>query len=149
MPVGELSGGLTGRRTATTIDLVGCLRRRFGCDDTATITGTWNAAKGILTLSGSDTPVAYQAAIRTIGFQDTATIPALGARKISFTVTDGVATSKAFTRSIMVAKSRPADPGKSDRLLAALAALRPAQSSQKARQTLFASVQNWAVDESH
>ena len=111
-------------------------------DGLGAITGTWNPATGILSLTGIDTPAAYQAALRTIAFQNTATKPTLGTRKISFTVTDGAATSKAVARAVVVAKPITADTAG---LLDALASLRPTQSAETSRQTLFASVQNWAV----
>ena len=43
--------------------------------DTATITGTWNAATGTLTLSGSDTVANYQAALRAVKYQNTSDNP--------------------------------------------------------------------------
>lgn len=116
--------------------------------NTATIAGTWDAARGILTLTGSDTPAAYQAALRTIRFQNTAASPTMDWRKINFTVTDGMTASKSLTRSIMMVKNTAPSAGPTPGLLEALASLRPAQSAQTARQTLFAGVQNWAVDPS-
>ena len=81
-------------------------------------------------------------------FTNTATKPTSGARKIRSSVTDGVATTKAVPRAIMVAKAASADTSETLGLLDALAALRPMQSAQTARQTLFAGVKSWAVDPS-
>ena len=43
--------------------------------NTATITGSWNAATGTLTLSGSDTVANYQAALRAVKYQNTSENP--------------------------------------------------------------------------
>lgn len=51
------------------------------------ITGSYNAATGVLTLSGSDTLADYQAAIDSITFSTTATTQ--GTRTLDWTVTDG------------------------------------------------------------
>ena len=39
--------------------------------NTANITGGWNAATGMLTLTGSDTLADYQAALRAVTYQNT------------------------------------------------------------------------------
>ena len=44
--------------------------------NTAAIMATWNAATGTLTLTGSDTLANYQAALRTVRYQNTSTIRA-------------------------------------------------------------------------
>ena len=43
--------------------------------NTATITGSWNAATGTLTLSGSDTVANYQAALQAVKYQNTSDNP--------------------------------------------------------------------------
>ncbi|MBF0261883.1 MAG: DUF4347 domain-containing protein, partial [Magnetococcales bacterium] len=53
------------------------------------ITGSWNAATGTLTLTGTDTKADYQAALRTITYRNTNTDdPNLDTRTIRFTITD-------------------------------------------------------------
>ena len=67
------------------------------------ITGTYSASTGVLTLTGSASLAAYQAALRSVQFstQDTAASPA--ARTVSFKVTDSTsATSNTATRTINV-----------------------------------------------
>ena len=59
--------------------------------NTATITGTWNAATGTLTLSGSDTVANYQAALRAVKYQNTSDNPSGVTRTVSFKVNDGAA----------------------------------------------------------
>ncbi len=56
------------------------------------ITGAYNTSTGILTLSGSATPAQYQAALRSVEYQDTNTNPGTvnqAARTISFSIAPG------------------------------------------------------------
>ena len=71
--------------------------------NTASITGTWTAATGTLTLTGSDTVANYQAALRAVKYQNTSDNPSGLARTVSFTVNDGTANSNTVTRNITVA----------------------------------------------
>jgi hypothetical protein len=73
--------------------------------NTGSITGSWNAATGILTLAGSDTLANYQAALRSVQYQDTSVNPSKLARTVSFKVNDGLADSNAVTRQIAIATS--------------------------------------------
>ncbi|MEZ5658200.1 MAG: hypothetical protein R3E83_06620 [Burkholderiaceae bacterium] len=68
--------------------------------DTANITGVYNGTTGVLTLSGTDTVAAYQAALRSIRFQNTSNDPSTATRTLSFVVTDGVTSSNTVTRNI-------------------------------------------------
>ncbi len=45
--------------------------------NTANISGSWNAATGTLTLTGSDTLANYQAALRAVSYQDTSANPSM------------------------------------------------------------------------
>jgi VCBS repeat-containing protein len=70
------------------------------------ITGSYDSATGVLTLSGAASLANYQAALRSVEFStsDTSTSPA--ARTVSFQVTDSVgATSAAATRTINVSEA--------------------------------------------
>ena len=71
--------------------------------NTATITGTWNAATGTLTLAGSDTVANYEAALRAVKYQNTSDNPSAATRTVSFTVSDGSLGSNVLTRNITVA----------------------------------------------
>jgi subtilase family serine protease len=53
------------------------------------ISGTYNAATGVLTLSGVSSVANYQAALRAVTYQDTAINPSTATRTISFRVDDG------------------------------------------------------------
>ncbi|MGN6320760.1 MAG: DUF4347 domain-containing protein [Dyella sp.] len=69
------------------------------------IAGSYDAATGVLTLtsSGATATVAqWQAALKSITYTDTAITPAGATRTISFTVSDGVKSSVAGTRSVTV-----------------------------------------------
>ncbi len=66
------------------------------------ITGSWNAATHVLTLSGSATPAQYQAALRAITFSSPSDNPGGGARTVSFAVSDGSAASNTATGTVNV-----------------------------------------------
>jgi FKBP-type peptidyl-prolyl cis-trans isomerase len=55
--------------------------------NTSNITGTFNATNGTLTLTGNGTLAEYQAALRTITYDNTRSLSQAGSRVISFTVT--------------------------------------------------------------
>ena len=73
------------------------------------ITGTFNAGTGTLTLAGSAPVADYQAALRTITYQNTNTgNPSTLARTVSFQLNDGNANSVAVTRNINITTSNDA-----------------------------------------
>ena len=70
------------------------------------ITGSWNAGTGMLTLSGTATVANYQAAIRSVTYQNTNTgNPSIAVRTVTFRVTDfNGALSNTVTRNIGVTR---------------------------------------------
>jgi len=71
--------------------------------NTATITGSWDASTGTLTLSGSDTVANYQTALQSVAYQNMQTSPDTSVtRTVSFQVTDGSLWSNAQSRSLTV-----------------------------------------------
>ncbi|WP_162896667.1 hypothetical protein, partial [Cysteiniphilum halobium] len=70
--------------------------------DTANISGSFNATTGVLSLSGSDTLANYQAALRSVTYQNTSDNPSPLARTVSFVVNDGDVNSTAATSTINV-----------------------------------------------
>lgn len=52
------------------------------------ITGSWNAATGILTLSGNASAAGYQAALRTVRYVNTSENPSETPRTLTYTATD-------------------------------------------------------------
>jgi len=70
--------------------------------NTANITGSFASGSGILTLTGSDTPANYQAALRTITYENTSSDPVEINRTISFVANDGDNDSNTQTRTITV-----------------------------------------------
>ena len=71
--------------------------------NTPNITGTWTAATGILTLTGTTTVANYQSAIQSITYQNTNNNnPSTTTRTVSFQVNDGVALSNIVVRNINV-----------------------------------------------
>ncbi|MCK5319477.1 MAG: DUF4347 domain-containing protein, partial [Anaerolineales bacterium] len=70
--------------------------------DTGNITGSWTAATGILTLTGSDTKANYQTALRSVKYQNASDAPAAGNRTITWVVNDGDDNSTAVTSTVSV-----------------------------------------------
>jgi hypothetical protein len=69
------------------------------------ISASYNAATGVLTLTSSGataTMAQWQAALASVTYTDTAVTPNNATRTISFTVSDGVKTSVAGTKSVTV-----------------------------------------------
>ncbi len=81
----------------------------LGFANTAKITGSWNAATGILTLSGSDTLADYQAALRAVTYQDTSPNPNSATRTVSFEANDGLGDSNVVARYIVWQIPNPAE----------------------------------------
>ncbi len=75
---------------------------------TSNITATWNATKGLLTLTGVDTKANYQAALRSVMYVNNSHNPSALPRTLSFTITDSngpgnpILTSQIVTRQINV-----------------------------------------------
>ncbi|HEY4095931.1 MAG TPA: right-handed parallel beta-helix repeat-containing protein, partial [Baekduia sp.] len=63
--------------------------------DTADITGAYTSGDGTLTLTGDATTAAYEAALQTVTYTDTAVLPDATDREITFTVTDSSGTASA------------------------------------------------------
>jgi CSLREA domain-containing protein len=74
----------------------------LGFTDQAGITGSWNAATGTLTLTGTASIAQYEAALRSVTYANVSSTPSTAQRVVSFTVDDGTATSAAATRAIDV-----------------------------------------------
>ena len=66
----------------------------------AGITGSYDTATGILTLTGSATLAEYETAIRTVSYQNTSDDPSALTRTISFTINDGDIDSNLQSRDI-------------------------------------------------
>ena len=66
------------------------------------ITGSWNTTTGELTLTGSATLADYQAALRSVTYENTSLDPSTATRTVSFHVNDGELDSAPLTREITV-----------------------------------------------
>lgn len=74
-----------------------------------TISSSWDARRGILTLSGFASVSAYQAALRSVQYENTKkTNPSTHTRTVSFMVSDGSDNSNVVSRNIEV--TSPNDP---------------------------------------
>jgi VCBS repeat-containing protein len=67
------------------------------------ITGSYNAATGVLTLRGSATKANYQAALRSVTYRTTSDNPALS-KTAEFSVNDGALDSAAATKTLSIAR---------------------------------------------
>ena len=71
--------------------------------NTSTLTGTWNASTGTLTISGVDTASNYRAALRSVLYRNSSSSPVLLPRTVTFQVSDlssGALGSNIASRSI-------------------------------------------------
>ena len=71
-------------------------------DPNGPITGSYDAATGILTLTGSASLADYEAAFQKVTYENTSDNPSTATRTLSFTVNDGDADSNTVTRDITV-----------------------------------------------
>jgi len=74
----------------------------LGFANTSNISGSWNAATGTLTLTGVDTVVNYNTALRNVTFRDTSASPNSATRTISFQVFDALQGSNVVSRNVTV-----------------------------------------------
>ena len=66
------------------------------------IAGTWDAASGTLTLTGTASVAQYEAALRSVGYANASQSPTAGERTVSIEVSDGGLTSAQAIRRIVV-----------------------------------------------
>jgi gliding motility-associated-like protein len=66
------------------------------------ITGVYDPATGVLTLSGTSSVLNYQTALRSVSYQNTSENPVVFTRTISFQADDGMNLSSPDTRSVNV-----------------------------------------------
>ena len=67
------------------------------------ITGQFNATTGVLALTGTATLAQYQAALQSVTYADTSSLPHTAHRTVQFVVDDGSAESLAANRTVTVA----------------------------------------------
>src|SRR6202000_1552325 len=82
--------------------------------NTASITGSFNAATGTMTLTGTDTVAHYQTALESVTYTDTSENPSTAARTVTFTADDGQAVnhqSAGSNHTITVASGDDAPTG--------------------------------------
>lgn len=69
------------------------------------ITGSWNASTGVLTLSGTDTKANYLAALRSVTYENMSEDPNEINRTVSFVISDAVGYGNTVSRNISVSKA--------------------------------------------
>ncbi|MBF0449900.1 MAG: carboxypeptidase regulatory-like domain-containing protein [Candidatus Magnetomorum sp.] len=67
-----------------------------------TISSTWNAQSGTLTLTGADTLFIYRQAFNQIHYKNLSDNPSLHLRSVSFKIFDGQAWSQSITRTVQI-----------------------------------------------
>ena len=70
--------------------------------NTATISGTWNAATGTLVLNGTESWSNYELALRSTRYENLSNAPSSAPRTVSFTINDGELESNTLTRDINI-----------------------------------------------
>ena len=70
--------------------------------NTASITGSWNASTGQLTLSGIASVASYRSALRAVRYTNSSVTPSNLTRTVTFTVNDGTDNSNTQSRNISV-----------------------------------------------
>lgn len=70
--------------------------------NTGSITGSFDASQGIMSLSGSALLSAYQDALRSVTYQNTSENPSTDIRTVSFVANDGEFNSNELTRDIVI-----------------------------------------------
>ena len=80
-------------------------------NNTSNITGSWDSIAGTLTLSGADTLIAYQTALRSVQYENSSEQPAPDIRTLDFRVFDGELLSNSITRTITVTSVNDAPTG--------------------------------------
>ncbi|MDQ2770477.1 MAG: Ig-like domain-containing protein, partial [Bacteroidota bacterium] len=111
-PAAQITSTLTVSDADNTTLTGGTVRFTAGFDNTEDqllfvnqngISGSYNTGTGILTLTGTATLATYQAALRSVRYQDTDAIDATnGTRTVAFQVTDGITSSLSVSRDIAV-----------------------------------------------
>ncbi len=66
------------------------------------ITASWNAASGMLTLTGSASVADYQTALRSVQIANSAQSPNTDPRVVSWSVSDGITNSNTLTRQVNI-----------------------------------------------
>ena len=69
----------------------------------AGVTAAYNGATGVLTLSGSATPAAYQSLLQSVTYANTSANPSVTPRTVSVVVSDGSLSSAPVTTTVTVA----------------------------------------------
>ncbi|WP_418316904.1 putative Ig domain-containing protein [Piscinibacter sakaiensis] len=83
----------------------------LGFVDQLGISGSWDAATGVLSLSGSASVASYQIALRSVTFANSSENPSTLQRSVSFVVNDGSLSNAPALRSIAVSAVNDAPSG--------------------------------------
>lgn len=97
--------------TGATVSITGGFQSAqdvLGFTNAGTISGSYNAASGVLTLTGTATVAQYRAALRTVSYDNTSDTPNTTTRTVTFTVADASATPVTATRGVAITAANDA-----------------------------------------
>ncbi|MBL8311372.1 MAG: tandem-95 repeat protein [Burkholderiales bacterium] len=97
---------LAGQITGATVQITGNLANAEDSllfTNTGTITGTYTAATGLLTLTGTDTAANYQAALRSVQYNNNSQNPSTLPRTVTFKASNLSGTSGVSTKTVTLA----------------------------------------------
>ena len=106
LTVGDVDNPVLARATVSITGNFAAGEDVLGFTNQNGIVGTYNAAAGVLSLSGAATLAQYQAALRSVTYANTSDAPSNATRTISYQVDDGAAannTSNTITSTVTVA----------------------------------------------
>ncbi len=103
-PTTTITDGESGKLASLTASLGGVYAGDVLSDNTAgtSISSTFNASTGVLTLSGIDTLAHYQQVLASVTYNNTTGGPAIGAEIVSVVANDGTNSSAAVTGTINI-----------------------------------------------
>lgn len=101
LTVTVLAGQVTGATAQITTNFVAA-EDSLTFTNTGTITGTYTAATGLMTLTGTDTAANYQAALRSVRFNNNSQNPSVLNRTVSFTASNLAGAGNTATKTVLV-----------------------------------------------
>jgi hypothetical protein len=104
-PTGTVNDADGGNLQGATVQITGELQAAqdsLAFTNTANITGNYVAGTGTLTLTGTDTIANYQTALQSITYTNSSDTPHTPARTLSWSATDGIASSNVVTTAVSV-----------------------------------------------
>ena len=101
--VSDVDSALLTSMTVTIVNLLDGSSESLTADTTGTsIAASYDAATGVLTLTGSDTAANYQTVLRTIVYDNSQVFPSSTARELTVVASDGTTTGNVATSTVVM-----------------------------------------------